>query len=94
MKMHENMFKSLAGIEITKDGVGGLPLTTADNSWLDLDDKTIELFHDELRKRVKNEKSKIATLKGRLDNKSYVTNAPATVVDETRALLIDASLSL
>ena len=66
----------------------GMHLTqTSLNAWLDIDNRSA---HSYLRKLddAKDEKTtSIARLEARLNNKSYVKNAPSKVVDETKAQL-------
>lgn len=76
---------------ITKVGEGrGLRLAVARHEvWLDIDDATLRHHHNQLQARLEDAQSQIKRLNERLANKSYVSNAPAKVVDETRAQLAD-----
>ena len=95
VKMHANMIKSLAGVEpIEQSNKTGLPLTAAENCWLDLGDKTIQAFRTELKDRVHSQQLTIDRLSSRLDNKSYVANAPKSVIADTRTQLADAISAL
>ncbi|MCL2002367.1 class I tRNA ligase family protein, partial [Candidatus Saccharibacteria bacterium] len=56
-------------------------------AWLDIDEKTIERYGVNLRKRVEETRGEIAQLEARLENKTYVEKAPAELVEESRAQL-------
>ncbi len=56
-------------------------------AWLDIDEKTLKKHHKDLEVRLKKIQASIAQLETRLTNESYVANAPAQVVEETRTKL-------
>ena len=56
-------------------------------AWLDIDEKTIERYGVNLRKRVEETRGEIAQLEARLENKTYIEKAPAELVEESRAQL-------
>jgi len=66
----------------------GLRLAVAKHeAWLDIDEHTLAEHHTKLEQRLATCREQIARLNLRLSNKSYVKNAPATVVAQTRAQL-------
>ncbi len=80
----------LEGVVEVKDGHGLHLTTTPHRCWLDVDQETARRYLTKLEgKRAEQEKA-IAQLKARLDNKSYVNNAPAHLVEETRRQLEEA----
>lgn len=76
---------------ITKAEQGsGLRLAIAKHeAWLDIDEKTLSAHRTKLEERLAICREGIARLQLRLQNKSYVSNAPAAVVAETRAQLAE-----
>jgi valyl-tRNA synthetase len=73
----------------------GLQLTsTAHKSWLDVDSTTLQAYADKLAEQVAAGERVIVQLRGRLDNKSYVANAPKEIVAQTKEQLVDAEESL
>ena len=80
--------------EITGAG-RGLKLTqTAFNCWLDIDEEAAANYRHKLDEQAKTEKIAIARLEGRLNNTSYVANAPENVVAQTRAQLEESERRL
>lgn len=81
------LISRLAGLETVKevkDG-SGLNLTeTPYEAWLDIDKRTVVKYVDNLKGRAEDYQKIIKQLEGRLDNKSYVKNAPKTVVQQTK----------
>ncbi|MEX0919727.1 MAG: valine--tRNA ligase, partial [Candidatus Saccharimonadales bacterium] len=77
----------LAGVDSCQsvsDGRGlPIPGTTID-SWLDVDERTINKYQQTLENRLEEVNSRVNTLKAKLDNKAYTHNAPKAVVDETK----------
>lgn len=90
---HAELIKKLARLSgVTKSNdKSGLRLTQTDHQlYLTIDDKHLKAFSDELRENIKQQESVVKNLKKRLGNKSYVSNAPKKIVDETKAQLEDA----
>jgi valyl-tRNA synthetase len=74
-------------IETAKAGEG-LQLTQAKQmAWLQLEEAVIQRFVDQLADQLKVQETAIKRLEDRLRNKSYVDNAPAKLVEETKAQL-------
>ncbi|MCL2371665.1 valine--tRNA ligase [Candidatus Saccharibacteria bacterium] len=66
----------------------GLRLANSERvAWLDIDEKTIERYGSNLRKRVEETRGEIAQLETRLENEAYVAKAPAELVEESKAIL-------
>jgi valyl-tRNA synthetase len=73
----------------------GLRLTqTKHESWLDIDQATAKNYLKELETKKTEQAAVINRLKGRLDNKSYVDNAPKQIVEQTREQLKEAEAVL
>jgi valyl-tRNA synthetase len=80
--------KALASLKDVVAGQGSLQLTsTRQPAWLDIDKTKAHNYLKELDTKVTLQKSLIKQLQGRLDNTSYVRNAPKTVVEQTREQL-------
>lgn len=78
-------------IEILEQGREGLKLTnTKLQIWLEVDKSTVKQYADELRAKQTEQKKLIQNFKKRLDNKHYVKQAPAHVVQQTRDQLTQA----
>lgn len=80
------LIKALAGlgsIEKVESG-DGLQLTSGVSAWLDVDQDTITKFIEKLSAKLETQEKVVAQLEARLDNKSYIQNAPEKVVSETK----------
>jgi len=74
----------LSGIDQASEA-RGLRLAVARHEvWLDIDEQTLTAHKGKLQERIEETEQQITKLEGRLSNKSYVDNAPAAVVQETR----------
>lgn len=62
--------------------------------WLNIDEAKLKAYAKELKSREEQFAQQIKNLKGRLANKSYVANAPETVVKQTREQLATAEEQL
>jgi len=83
--------KSVTSVKAGK----GLNLTgTKINCWLDIDQHTRASVVAKLKTQVDEQNGAVQRLESRLNNKSYVKNAPKFVVDQTKQQLIDAKESL
>ncbi len=70
---------------------GGLKLTGSGfDLWLDIDRHKLREYLSELETKKKTQASSIKQLKARLANKSYVSNAPESIVAQTKEQLADA----
>ena len=69
----------------------GLRLAIAHHeAWLDVDEQTLADHKGKLEARLTDAESQIGKLEARLSNKSYVDNAPESVVQQTRDQLENA----
>ena len=79
----------LEAIEHT-DQPRGLRLATANReAWLDIDSETLYQHQENLEMRLAEARQKLAGLKKRLENPTYVEKAPAHLVEETREQLAE-----
>ena len=79
----------LEAIEHT-DQPRGLRLATANReAWLDIDSETLYQHQENLEMRLAEARQKLAGLKKRLENPTYVEKAPAHLVEETRKQLAE-----
>ena len=79
----------LEAIEHT-DQPRGLRLAAANReSWLDIDSETLYQHQENLEMRLAEARQKLAGLKKRLENPTYVEKAPAHLVEETREQLAE-----
>lgn len=80
----------LGGVKLLEQGSEGLKLSsTRLNVWIDVTDEQIKSYAKELVTKQTEVKAQIKALKQRLDNKKYVHNAPAKVVQETKDQLAE-----
>ena len=79
----------LEAIEHT-DQPRGLRLAAANReAWLDIDSETLYQHQENLEMRLAEARQKLARLKKRLENPTYVEKAPAHLVEETREQLAE-----
>ena len=79
----------LEAIEHT-DQPRGLRLAAANREvWLDIDSETLYQHQENLEMRLAEARQKLAGLKKRLENPTYVEKAPAHLVEETREQLAE-----
>ena len=79
----------LEAIEHT-DQPHGLRLAAANReAWLDIDSETLYQHQENLEMRLAEARQKLAGLKKRLENPTYIEKAPAHLVDETREQLAE-----
>jgi valyl-tRNA synthetase len=82
----------LKGVEQVSEA-RGLRLAVAHHeAWLDISEETLAEHKGKLQDRIDETADQIKKLEARLSNKSYVDNAPETVVQETRDQLADAQV--
>lgn len=83
-----DLIKHLARLdEIVVDGeAGGIQLSNADAKFV-ASEEEIKKYNDKLDAKLANLKNEILKLEARLDNRSYVENAPKKLVEETKAEL-------
>jgi valyl-tRNA synthetase len=92
---HGQLIENLANLAAVErsDLIGGLRLTSV-NAWLDLDEKAIAEFLGKLSEQIESQKQSVKRLEARLSNKSYVKNAPAKLIEETKQQLTMAEQTL
>ncbi len=79
----------LEAIEYT-DQPRGLRLAAANReAWLDIDSETLYQHQENLEMRLAESRQKLAGLKKRLENPTYIEKAPAHLVEETREQLTE-----
>jgi len=84
----------LASVQEVSGGTGLQLTSTALSCWLDVDSETLRMHADKLTEQVAIQEKAVAQLQGRLDNKSYVANAPKQIVNQTKDQLAEAKASL
>jgi len=89
---NQDLIKRLAKLkEVTKtDQPRGLRLALSNHdAWLDVSEKTLEEHKTNLEVRLATTHQEIKTLEGRLGNESYVSKAPAALVEESKKQLTE-----
>lgn len=76
------------------DGKGYRLTQTKQPVWLDIDESKLRAYAKELQGRAEQQAEQVKNLEARLANKSYVANAPQSVVAETRHQLEAAQAQL
>jgi valyl-tRNA synthetase len=88
IQSHANLIKSLAKVEVVRSSRSGLRLNLATRvAFLTASDAQIAQLEQKKIKQQAEIAAKIKQLEARLANKSYLANAPAVLIDETRAEL-------
>jgi valyl-tRNA synthetase len=86
---------NLQGVIRTEDDGSGIRLTdTPYSCWLDIDQKSTEIYRAGLADKQQAAENLIAQLETRLANKSYLENAPKSIVDQTKTQLAAAEAQL
>ena len=89
---NQNTIKHLMRLEAIEhtDQPRGLRLAAANReAWLDIDSETLYQHQENLEMRLAEARQKLAGLKKRLENPTYVEKAPAHLVEETREQLAE-----
>ncbi len=92
LKEHGELIGGLAGVDGVKEVEAGqgLHLTqTSETCWLDVDKDAMDTYVKKLEKQLAEAEKSAEGLKKRLDNKSYVKQAPKELVEESRNQLKD-----
>jgi valyl-tRNA synthetase len=93
LDQHQELIAKLARLKsVTSVKAGkGLNLTsTAHVCWLDIDDQTAAGVTTKLKAKLAEQGGAVERLKARLGNKSYIENAPKSIVEETKKQLAEA----
>ncbi|HEY5668320.1 MAG TPA: valine--tRNA ligase [Candidatus Saccharimonadales bacterium] len=94
---NQEVIKRMGHLEamITVDQSNGLKLTQGTTeAWLAIEPDVAKRYTDKLEENRKAETESVSRLAARLGNKSYVDNAPAHVVEQTRSQLAEAEARL
>lgn len=94
---HAALIKRLARVSAVtevRDGTGLFLTNTPYHCWLDIDQATASKFLEQLEAKRTTQEQVIARLEQRLNNKSYVHNAPKQVVEQSKAQLEEAKTQL
>lgn len=89
---NQDIIKHLMRLEAIEhtDQPRGLRLAAANReAWLDIDSETLYQHQENLEMRLAEARQKLAGLKKRLENPTYVEKAPAHLVEETREQLAE-----
>ncbi len=92
-----SVIKRMSGLKAVKAGskLSGVKLTdTKLNCWLDVDAKLAGNYLGELAVKIDQQKTIVKQFEKRLANKSYISNAPEELVDQTRNQLKEAQNQL
>lgn len=82
----------LKAIEVVEES-RGLRLALPDQAvWLDIDEKTLAKHRKALQSRLETAMQRIISLEARLNNESYISRAPASLVEESRQQLAEQQL--
>ena len=84
----------LGMVSEVSDGTGLLLTSTAYRCWLDVDSGMLKAYADKLTEQIAAHEQTIAQLQARLDNKSYVANAPKAIVADSKTKLAEAKEAL
>ncbi len=85
---------SLSGVQEVSSGTGLHLTNTSYKCWLEVDGDTLRAYAEKLQEQMNAQQKSIEQLEGRLQNKSYVANAPKQVVNETKDQLASAEAGL
>jgi len=94
---NRDLLMRLAGLENIQEvesGDGLLLTSTKYRCWLDVDTGMMKAYADKLAGQIAEQQKLAGQLQARLDNKSYVDNAPKAIVSETREQLKEATASI
>jgi valyl-tRNA synthetase len=92
IESNAELVKRLARLESVSptDQPRGLRLAVSGReAWLDIDEKTLKKHREALENRLETAKQRIASLEGRLNNKTYREKAPEALVEESRKQLTE-----
>lgn len=94
-KEDSSIIEHLTNTNLTNTTGKGVKLTNSGlNVWINLKESQINKLVSILNNKIKDQENAIKKLKGRLENRSYVANAPENIVNETRNQLKQAEISL
>ncbi len=79
----------LKGVSLTDQPQGLRIALTNHDAWLDVPLKTLEEHRENIEMRLASTHQEIKLLEDRLGNENYISKAPLTLVDQTRAQLTE-----
>jgi valyl-tRNA synthetase len=85
---------NLGSVKQVEKGIGIKITNSKINSWLDIPEDKAKDYTKELKGKVSNQEKIVEQLEVKLENKNYIENAPASIVDQTRELLKEATAKL
>lgn len=94
---YADIIKQLAGLKIvekTQEGQGVMVANTTYTCWLDISQDQIDSYVKSLDEKISTEQESIKRLQGRLNNQSYLKQAPKDLVDSSRDQLVEAEHNL
>lgn len=90
---NSELLRRLAGLDSVQEVESGTGLqltSTKYDCWLDIDSIMLKAYAEKLKVQMVTQKKLIGQLNARLDNKSYIENAPEAVVAQTKDQLREA----
>lgn len=91
------LLERLAGLNQVQEVSSGTGLrltTTTYTCWLDVDVRTLQAYADKMVAQIADQEKVVTQLEGRLENKSYIDNAPKHIVEQTKTQLAEAKHTL
>ncbi len=93
VELYSTLIKQLAGVIGVEEGEPehGMAVTEANlNVWLDISKEQIDKYLVRLNEKISIEQGRLKQLQARLDNPSYIAQAPEELVNESRDQLIES----
>jgi valyl-tRNA synthetase len=94
---NHDLIVRMAGLDSVSEVESGTGLQlsgTKYRCWLDVDTGMLKMYADKMAEQITTQEKLMAQLQGRLDNKSYVDNAPKAIVAQTKDQLAEAKTEL
>ena len=85
---------SLGNVTEVTSGTGLFLTTTQYRCWLQVDTDTLRMYSEKLAEQIATQEKAIAQLQSRLNNESYVKNAPKQIVTQSREQLAETKTVL
>ena len=79
----------LKGIERVEEPRGLRLAISGHLAWLDIDEKTLVKYREALTGRLKAAQERVKALQSRLENETYISKAPAHLVEESKVQLAE-----
>jgi valyl-tRNA synthetase len=84
----------LGKVQEVSSGTGLQLTSTPYRCWLDVDSGMMRAYADKIAEQIAAQETLIGQLQSRLDNKSYVKNAPKAIVKQTQEQLAEAQAAV